>query len=245
MLARPVVGHPGVWDDERPRGRRSPRSAGGRSGRQRRRLPRTRLLICPGFEMPPSGRIKAAPELLLLRWSASADGESGYNRGPGAVSSVGRAPARQAGGHWFEPSTAHSTRPARSALTGYLASRAVQVVSPPSRRSRTFPRRGPDRIAGDNVDHRGGRYERLEAVLPDLRIRTAAELVSELAVKRWHGAHVFPQARPDGDRHVPSVRAVVSAADGAVAASCHMCPGRTSSPSPAGRAALGLERAPQ
>src|SRR5581483_3051701 len=26
----------------------------------------------------------------------------------GAVSSVGRAPARQAGGHWFEPSTAHS-----------------------------------------------------------------------------------------------------------------------------------------
>ena len=26
---------------------------------------------------------------------------------PGAVSSVGRAPARQAGGHWFEPSTAH------------------------------------------------------------------------------------------------------------------------------------------
>ena len=25
----------------------------------------------------------------------------------GAVSSVGRAPARQAGGHWFEPSTAH------------------------------------------------------------------------------------------------------------------------------------------
>ena len=27
-----------------------------------------------------------------------------------AVSSVGRAPARQAGGHWFEPSTAHSER---------------------------------------------------------------------------------------------------------------------------------------
>jgi hypothetical protein len=28
--------------------------------------------------------------------------------GQRAVSSVGRAPARQAGGHWFEPSTAHS-----------------------------------------------------------------------------------------------------------------------------------------
>jgi hypothetical protein len=31
-----------------------------------------------------------------------------YNPRPRAVSSVGRAPARQAGGHWFEPSTAHS-----------------------------------------------------------------------------------------------------------------------------------------
>ena len=29
---------------------------------------------------------------------------------PRAVSSVGRAPARQAGGHWFEPSTAHSDK---------------------------------------------------------------------------------------------------------------------------------------
>src|SRR3954471_13865113 len=29
---------------------------------------------------------------------------------PRAVSSVGRAPARQAGGHWFEPSTAHSLK---------------------------------------------------------------------------------------------------------------------------------------
>src|SRR5581483_7597119 len=29
------------------------------------------------------------------------------NRALWAVSSVGRAPARQAGGHWFEPSTAH------------------------------------------------------------------------------------------------------------------------------------------
>ena len=28
-----------------------------------------------------------------------------------ALSSVGRAPARQAGGHWFEPSSAHSRKP--------------------------------------------------------------------------------------------------------------------------------------
>src|SRR5437660_909456 len=34
----------------------------------------------------------------------------------GAVSSVGRAPARQAGGHWFEPSTAHRRSKSASAL---------------------------------------------------------------------------------------------------------------------------------
>src|SRR5581483_5452445 len=33
----------------------------------------------------------------------------------GAVSSVGRAPARQAGGHWFEPSTAHFWNPPETA----------------------------------------------------------------------------------------------------------------------------------
>ena len=30
---------------------------------------------------------------------------------PRAISSAGRAPARQAGGHWFEPSIAHLTKP--------------------------------------------------------------------------------------------------------------------------------------
>ena len=34
----------------------------------------------------------------------------------GAVSSVGRAPARQAGGHWFEPSTAHRKSPVNRAF---------------------------------------------------------------------------------------------------------------------------------
>ena len=42
----------------------------------------------------------------------------------GAVSSVGRAPARQAGGHWFEPSTAHFLRFARFACPA-RAPRAV------------------------------------------------------------------------------------------------------------------------
>ena len=43
-------------------------------------------------------------------------------RDPRAVSSVGRAPARQAGGHWFEPSTAHTEIPAQA---GFLCHRAV------------------------------------------------------------------------------------------------------------------------
>jgi hypothetical protein len=44
----------------------------------------------------PGGLCLASPSLTL-----------GYSRPARAVSSVGRAPARQAGGHWFEPSTAH------------------------------------------------------------------------------------------------------------------------------------------
>src|SRR6187455_756753 len=60
-----------------------------------------------------------------------------------AVSSVGRAPARQAGGHWFEPSTAH-------------------LVKAPHRRGFSFLRlpnlrpchRRADRIGElDDVDH--------------------------------------------------------------------------------------------
>src|SRR3712207_5401693 len=53
---------------------------------------------------------------------------------PGAVSSVGRAPARQAGGRWFEPSTAHSSplrswpfRPARKRAFG----RSQTFADPP------------------------------------------------------------------------------------------------------------------
>src|SRR3954454_21102367 len=48
----------------------------------------------------------------------------------GAVSSAGRAPARQAGGHWFEPSTAHSPMaresvPTRGLHLGVLYALAV------------------------------------------------------------------------------------------------------------------------
>ena len=44
-------------------------------------------------------------------------------RTPRAVSSVGRAPARQAGGHWFEPSTAHLGSPAK---WGFSSSRETR-----------------------------------------------------------------------------------------------------------------------
>ena len=39
---------------------------------------------------------------------------------PGAFSSVGRAPARQAGGHWFEPSNAHPRRACRAKKSGVV-----------------------------------------------------------------------------------------------------------------------------
>src|SRR5829696_5028468 len=61
---------------------------------------------------------------------------------PGAVSSVGRAPARQAGGHWFEPSTAHLTKaPLRR---GFFVSPAAPVTGslrPCGNRMATFARR--------------------------------------------------------------------------------------------------------
>ena len=53
---------------------------------------------------------------------------SRYTRRLGALSSVGRAPARQAGGHWFEPSSAHR-KPRRK--RGFF-------VEPKPRRTRDF-----------------------------------------------------------------------------------------------------------
>ena len=46
---------------------------------------------------------------------------------PRAVSSVGRAPARQAGGHWFEPSTAHTPIGVESTLRSMVASIGAAV----------------------------------------------------------------------------------------------------------------------
>src|SRR5436190_16913526 len=58
-----------------------------------------------------------------------------------AVSSVGRAPARQAGGHWFEPSTAHSRKPRKAGLffspiagtrrSGRRGGKALESLLPP------------------------------------------------------------------------------------------------------------------
>src|SRR5262245_28231345 len=49
----------------------------------------------------------------------------GYNRLARAVSSVGRAPARQAGRHWSEPSTAHFTLPAHAG-SAWLSGRGMR-----------------------------------------------------------------------------------------------------------------------
>src|SRR5262249_28130541 len=61
--------------------------------------------------------------------------ESVPRRTTGAVSSVGRAPARQAGGHWFEPSTAH-TRKARKRGPFVFTEKTPRESCPQNARSR-------------------------------------------------------------------------------------------------------------
>src|SRR6187397_104852 len=66
------------------------------------------------------------------------------NHAAGAVSSVGRAPARQAGGHWFEPSTAHEGSPANA---GFSYSRGRTRRQSCSQNARTdCPRRSSGRF---------------------------------------------------------------------------------------------------
>src|SRR5437763_6639007 len=58
-----------------------------------------------------------------------------------AVSSVGRAPARQAGGHWFEPSTAHffPLRPLRFPLARQASRLRRLALTPSEQRSLAAP----------------------------------------------------------------------------------------------------------
>ena len=57
-----------------------------------------------------------------------------------AVSSVGRAPARQAGGHWFEPSTAHRKKGPQTRAFRCISRQSSRVGSPGARLClRRFP----------------------------------------------------------------------------------------------------------
>src|SRR4051812_49469800 len=58
--------------------------------------------------MAPVRVVALAPEPSLPRLGSLAP--------PRAISSAGRAPPRQGGGHWFEPSIAHCERPASAGL---------------------------------------------------------------------------------------------------------------------------------
>jgi hypothetical protein len=58
----------------------------------------------------------------------------------GAVSSVGRAPARQAGGHWFEPSTAHLKSPGERGFLLLCAATVVELWQGISLPRRSAPR---------------------------------------------------------------------------------------------------------
>ena len=94
------------------------------------------------------------------RHIASTPGISGYHRLPGAVSSVGRAPARQAGGHWFEPSTAHGLAKAFSERRGPSeASFRIWVRSGLTRmRARVVPEVDRLVLGGAWKSERCGRY---------------------------------------------------------------------------------------
>ena len=140
------------------RGRRPRARVGDRRRQRRRPVPRDRphrrgarhhRAYLPGPRPGPCGRRVSAPPLPphigrpqggRRRREPQVRARSfGRLRTPRAVSSVGRAPARQAGGHWFEPSTAHLGSPRRTG--GFVASdgngaRAVSAQCPqPNRRS--------------------------------------------------------------------------------------------------------------
>ena len=83
-----------------------------------------------GFSLPARA---AGSACRSLEWTTPSGSERGRLQcTPRAVSSVGRAPARQAGGHWFEPSTAHEEK----------ALRTGPFLSPPGRRKAYAAARG-------------------------------------------------------------------------------------------------------
>ena len=110
-------------DDAAPGNRPARRRAAALGRRQRRARPARRGRRHghgrrrPGDRPLPLRRL-GAPAAAGLRARSSASDRRGrpphdrwYHRPRGAISSVGRAPARQAGGHWFEPSIAHPAKP--------------------------------------------------------------------------------------------------------------------------------------
>ena len=89
-------------------GRRQRRARPARRGRRHRhgrRRPGDRALPLRRLGAPPAAGLRAA-QAHLTRPGRPAQ-RRWYHPPRGAISSVGRAPARQAGGHWFEPSIAH------------------------------------------------------------------------------------------------------------------------------------------
>src|SRR5579862_367531 len=74
----------------------------------------TRRRAEPSTEAAPVSRFGKATERATYSPDRRAPQKHSARLSPArAVSSVGRAPARQAGGHWFEPSTAHQKAPHR------------------------------------------------------------------------------------------------------------------------------------
>ena len=87
--------------------------------RHGRRRPGDRPLPLRRLGAPPAPGLRTA-QAHLTRPGLPAQ-RRWYHPPRGAISSVGRAPARQAGGHWFEPSIAHTRITAKTCTSASFA----------------------------------------------------------------------------------------------------------------------------
>src|SRR3954454_16800376 len=92
-----------------------------------------------------------------------------------AISSAGRAPPRQGGGHWFEPSIAHCAPRRRGAFV---------VPGPVSLREETHTNLSKLRICRDFVERDGAVDRRTSA---DVRHRA---YIPRLAMRKVNGKHI-------------------------------------------------------
>ena len=117
------------------------------------------------------------------------------------------APNRQAGGHWFEPSTAHKS-PANSQDWFAVETNDSAAVLPARPLRRTRGRHVPSDYAGDPSD-RSGQVTSLRRSAATLSVARAPQ-----ARSRWSASMPSPKATPPA-----SIRDVISAGSSSISAS--------------------------